>query len=222
MSYDPIRRRLILFGGRHGQVLAPRNTGGTLVSPTPSDHSPGWRKILRAYQQAGRGLAAAHSHNIVHRDVKPSNLLIGTEGRVRLTDFGLATVNPVAPPLAHATAATELGQTTGPLTQASTVVGTPAYMAPSSAPGSRGPSRTSSPIVFACMRRSPANVQRFGAIAGSALLAVRPWEHCLLRSATRSCAGWPPTPSSASAPWTSSGKRCRCREPTQVSAVTTR
>ncbi len=52
------------------------------------DH--GWREILALFVQAGRGLGAVHARDLVHRDFKPSNLLIDGEGRVRVSDFGLA------------------------------------------------------------------------------------------------------------------------------------
>jgi eukaryotic-like serine/threonine-protein kinase len=46
--------------------------------------------LVRAYRQAGEGLAAAHGNGLIHRDFKPDNAILGADGRVRVLDFGLA------------------------------------------------------------------------------------------------------------------------------------
>jgi tRNA A-37 threonylcarbamoyl transferase component Bud32 len=49
----------------------------------------GWRDIVRVLREAGTGIAAAHAAGLIHRDVKPDNILIGDD-RARVVDFGLA------------------------------------------------------------------------------------------------------------------------------------
>ncbi len=95
--------------------------------------------ILEAYAAAGRGLAAAHAAGIVHRDFKPDNVLVGSDGRVRVTDFGLAASRP-----ADGVGTGRAGSFSGDveLTTAGTVLGTPAYMAPEQFTGGNVDPRT--------------------------------------------------------------------------------
>ncbi len=71
--------------------------------------------------EIGRGLAAAHARRLVHRDVKPQNILIDADGRAKVTDFGIARSLDV-----------QQG-----MTQSGTVMGTSDYIAPEQARGER-------------------------------------------------------------------------------------
>lgn len=66
-------------------------TGGSLKQWIDNGHiKPGqWEKILEIGFQVAEGLAYSHSHGVVHRDVKPANLLIRGDERVCVTDFGI-------------------------------------------------------------------------------------------------------------------------------------
>ena len=100
---------------------------------------PSWMVILDMFRQAGEGLAAAHEVGLVHRDFKPDNVLIGSDGRPRVADFGLVrpvereASNPTDTPIdpaANTIARLEQGQERSDLTRAGAMVGTPLYMAP--------------------------------------------------------------------------------------------
>lgn len=101
-----------------------------------------WRDIVSVFVAAGRGLLAAHLAGLVHRDFKPDNVLIGHDGRIRVTDFGLAC--PLRDPDGHGAdrpapdASREPFRALGSgvadreehLTRTGALVGTPGYIAP--------------------------------------------------------------------------------------------
>lgn len=91
--------------------------GGTLAERVQSARvSPAL--ALAWLEQAGRALDAAHAAGVVHRDVKPANLMLGPDGEVRVTDFGIARIaGDVA------------------LTSVGTILGTSGYMSPEQAVG---------------------------------------------------------------------------------------
>jgi len=90
-----------------------------------------WREVVGALLQAGRGLAAAHAAGLIHRDFKPANVLVATDGVVKVLDFGLARAvdSPSPEALAPLRTAASTSLDTA-LTRTGTVLGTPAYMAP--------------------------------------------------------------------------------------------
>jgi len=92
--------------------------GGTVADRLRSGREIPRALALRWLREAAEALDCAHRHDVVHRDVKPANLLIDERGRLAVGDFGIATV------------ATEAS-----LTQTGQVLGTAAYISPEQARG---------------------------------------------------------------------------------------
>lgn len=122
--------------------------GSTLKEWASGTTRPSIQETLALLLQAAEGLSAAHGAGLIHRDFKPSNVLVGEDGRVRVADFGLAQ-------RAESERQTFLEQTassdelepfpddplpagsTSDATESGQVTGTPRYMAPEQYEGRR-------------------------------------------------------------------------------------
>ncbi len=103
---------------------------GDTLSQWLKKYPRSWREITDVFLQAARGLIAAHGSGLLHRDFKPDNVLVGGDGRVRVTDFGLARSVMVPAPKEHPDNASIITALNVDLTATGTVLGTPRYMAP--------------------------------------------------------------------------------------------
>ena len=92
--------------------------------------SRSWRAIVEVFIAAGAGLAAAHDAGIIHRDFKPDNVLMASNGRVLVGDFGIAAAAPDGPMLRRDVPTRSWLGEAGTLTVPGALLGTPAYMAP--------------------------------------------------------------------------------------------
>lgn len=120
----PLDRALaqLLETGPPGSMLRGADLASTVPQAKPDAFGATWAAAIATVgAQVARALHAAHQRGIVHRDVKPSNLLLRADGQVQLLDFGLA----------------HLGELPT-LTLTGEFAGTPYYVAPEQVQGSRG------------------------------------------------------------------------------------
>lgn len=100
--------------------------GESLAARLRRGQYPTFDEAMELTAQVAEALGAAHQAGIVHRDVKPANVLITKDGRVKVSDFGVAKA---------------VGEDTG-LTRTGTTVGSPAYMSPEQVKGDRVDARS--------------------------------------------------------------------------------
>ena len=67
--------------------------GGSLRSRHPGGTRVPLAKVVQYVQEIAKALEYAHSKNVIHRDIKPDNILIGAHGELRLSDFGIAVLS---------------------------------------------------------------------------------------------------------------------------------
>jgi len=87
------------------------------------------KRALEFAEQIVSALCAAHAHGIIHRDIKPQNIVVDLEGQAKVLDFGLAKLVQLSPEMNVS------GKTEAPSTRVEPLMGTVAYMSPEQAKG---------------------------------------------------------------------------------------
>jgi serine/threonine protein kinase len=122
------------------QFLAMEYVRGVTLRQHMAGSAGDQREWLRLALQVAEGLAHAHANGVVHRDLKPDNVMVTTEGQVKILDFGLAKLLEPRPGLegeggSRADTETALDTISRELTRAGKVYGTVSYMSPEQARG---------------------------------------------------------------------------------------
>jgi eukaryotic-like serine/threonine-protein kinase len=163
-------------------------TGETLRARL--DHGPLPVEQVADYgAQIARGLAAAHDRGIVHRDVKPENLFLTTDGRLKILDFGIAKATPPEDAVESAPTATSAR-----MTEPGLVLGTMPYMSPEQVRGAPTDGRSDIFAVGAVLFEMLAGRRAFQAPSAnetmSAVLTRDPFAHAETVGSARQ--NWPP------------------------------
>ncbi|MEO6527565.1 MAG: protein kinase [Gemmatimonadaceae bacterium] len=165
----------LLSAGEAGALLyytMPFVVGQTLRAQLARDGALPITSAVRVMRDVTSALAHAHRHGVVHRDVKPENILIGEDGDALVADFG------VAKALAAATAGGDGAAEGGALTSIGFALGTPAYMAPEQALGDATTDHRADLYAL--------GVVAYEALAGSHPFAGRPAQALVAAHATES------------------------------------
>jgi len=105
------------WGGQYYLVMELLSGGSVAERLDQAGRLP-WEEATRLIAEAAHGLAAAHAAGLIHRDIKPDNLMLTADGSVKVVDFGLSKLQDSAQD--HHSAVTRAGQ----------ILGTPQYMSP--------------------------------------------------------------------------------------------
>src|SRR5690606_32000265 len=146
---DGSTRAAVLAGdGSRPVFIVMEFIDGQTLSAWRRQRRPSIAEILAVFDAAGRGLAAAHRKGLVHRDFKPDNVMIRSDARVVVMDFGLARERseldgqPRAPVLDDAVAGHSTSELSIDLTATGALLGTPAYMSPEQFAGAATDAKT--------------------------------------------------------------------------------
>ena len=122
LSHSPGIVTIFDVGEHEGRpyIVMEHMSGGSLADRLKAEGTQGLGRSLKWLGQAAAALDAAHERGIVHRDVKPANLLLDEEDNVKVADFGVASAAGL-----------------GSYTEAGSVVGTAGYLSPEQARGER-------------------------------------------------------------------------------------
>ncbi len=150
----------------------------------PSEDGWTFRRVVEAFKKVCEAVAYAHTRGVVHRDLKPDNVMLGAYGEVLVLDWGIARIagtGTTGPGVNISRSASDPS-----MTLAGRVTGTPAYMAPEQARGTRVDQRT--------------DVYALGAILHELLSGRPPYVGPSAMSIVMQVLNGPPTPLGMNAP----------------------